>query len=116
MSLTEATKEHLCNKNIKQVVFDYILTIYFVNQRCIKQVVTKIYFLLRNHSIFIISPSYVMWRIYLVSGHDHFLPVLINPICVTSSLYTQLLTLYIRTVSKCTKHININPLAPELFL
>jgi len=33
MSLREAMQEYLSNKNIKQVVFDYILPIYFVIRR-----------------------------------------------------------------------------------
>jgi hypothetical protein len=34
MSLRKAMLEHLSNKNIKQVVFDYILPTYFVNLAC----------------------------------------------------------------------------------
>ena len=69
---------------------------------------TKIYFLLRSHSIFIIPPSNIMRRKYLDSGHDRFLLVLIHAIRVTSSLYTGNLPLYIPMVTTCTKLTSIN--------
>jgi len=50
-----------------------------------------------------------MQRQYLYAGHDHFLPVTIHPTVVTSSLYIQLLTLYIPAVyirTNCTSITN----------
>jgi len=49
-----------------------------------------------------------MHRQYFYAGHDHFLPVAIHTTVVTSSLYVQLLTLYIPVVSICTNCIIIS--------
>jgi len=61
----------------------------------------------RRTSQFMSSPSNAIHRQYFYAGHDHFLPVAIHLICVTSSLYVQLLTLYIPVVSICTNCISI---------